>query len=95
MQITTFIIVGYLILTLVSGLTYSVDETCSRFGVDGKAGLQLFDAIDEAIKMAKGAVTRLSSDTDTNFAAVYARIFTAQKADDEYFNKVKSKCLSN
>ena len=60
---------------------YFVDETCNE--IDG-----FVDAIEEALELTKSATTRLKSDTDTDFGAVFEMIFKSSKRHTNTKNTV-------
>ena len=60
---------------------YFVDETCNE--IDG-----FVDAIEEALELTKSATTRLKSDTDTDFRAVFEMIFKSSKRHTNTKNTV-------
>ena len=54
----------------------------------------IFNAIEQAIDMAKVSLERLNSGSDTDFANVYKRIFSTDKSDAQSLAKVTRKHFS-
>ena len=63
---------------------YFVDETCNE--IDG-----FVNAIEEALELTKSATTRLKSDTDTDYGAVFEMIFKFSKSKTDTKNTVLGK----
>lgn len=59
------------------GKKYYVDRTCTDRGDVWTQRIQ------QAFDMAKGALDRLNSDQDTDFATIYEQIMKSKKQDDQ------------
>ncbi|KAL2071513.1 hypothetical protein VTL71DRAFT_12748 [Oculimacula yallundae] len=71
-----------------SCFTYWVDNSC--IGNDGPVGSEenWEKFMQEAFSMARRAADRLSSDSDTDFSAVFKRIFKIEKSDSTTFRNL-------
>jgi hypothetical protein len=81
--IKRFVAIALVLAIPCQAYTYWVDPSCSARPIWQKA-------IDEAFDMAKKSSRRLASPTDTDYAAVFKRIFKVDKRDNTLFPKYEN-----